>query len=163
MRLLHTFLIELLIDLMKKIIALALLVSFVSFASAQTINASLVPEVVKKKMQEKYPEAKGLYWKQSDAGFVEANFTNDGRKCNAIFLTTGGWVSTDCEITAEEFPAAATAYLNDPKNADKVTKYYQSDTKAKGKQFSADVKNDGKSLQYIFDGEGNLIMKGPKN
>ncbi|MEO6168026.1 MAG: hypothetical protein ABIO46_13465 [Chitinophagales bacterium] len=148
---------------MRKIISFALLLSFASFASAQTINASLVPQVVKNKMQEKYPEAKGLYWRQSDAGFVEANFTDDGKKCNTIFLTTGGWVSTDCEITAEEFPAAATTYLSDPKNADKVTKYYQSDTKAKGKQFSADVKKAGKSLQYIFDGEGNLIMKGPKN
>lgn len=148
---------------MKKLVALALLVSFVSFASAQTINASLVPEAVKNKMKEKYPEAKGLYWRQSDAGFVEANFSNDGRKCNAIFLTTGGWVSTDCEITAEEFPAAAITYLNDPKNADKVSKYYQSDTKAKGKQFSADVKKGGQALQFIFDADGNLIMKGPKN
>ncbi|MGB3075554.1 MAG: hypothetical protein WBB36_09545 [Chitinophagales bacterium] len=148
---------------MKKILVLALLVSFVSYVSGQTINASLVPQVVKTKMQEKYPEAKGVYWKQSDAGFVESNFTNDGRKCNAIFLTTGGWVSTDCEITAEEFPATGASFLADPKNADKVTKYYQSDTKAKGKQFSADVKKDGKSLQYIFDADGNLIMKGPKN
>ncbi|MBK9732178.1 MAG: hypothetical protein IPO83_12985 [Chitinophagaceae bacterium] len=148
---------------MKKILVLALLVSFVSYVSGQTINASLVPQVVKTKMQEKYPEAKGVYWKQSDAGFVESNFTNDGRKCNAIFLTTGGWVSTDCEITVEEFPVIGATYLADPKNADKVTKYYQSDTKAKGKQFSADVKKDGKSLQYIFDADGNLIMKGPKN
>ena len=48
-------------------------------------------------------------------------------------------------------------------NADKVMKYYQSDTKAKGKQYSADVKKDGQSLQLIFDKDGTLIMKGPKN
>ena len=148
---------------MKKIIAIVALVVLTNYVSAQTINASLVPQVVKNKMQEKYPAAKGVYWKQSDAGFIEANFSDNGKKCNAIFLTTGGWVSTDCEITAEEFPAAASSYLSNPANADKVTKYYASDTKAKGRQYSADVKKDGKAMQFIIDGEGNLIMKGPKN
>lgn len=148
---------------MRKLLVIIVLVGMVNYVSGQTINASMVPQVVKTKMQEKYPAAKGVYWKQSDAGFIEANFSNDGRKCNAIFLTTGGWVSTDCEIPAEEFPALAITYLSDPANADKVTKYYQSDTKAKGMQYSADVKKDGKALQFIFDGEGNLIMKGPKN
>lgn len=148
---------------MKKVIAFVFLMSFAAITFAQTINASLVPEVVKTKLQEKYPAAKGLYWRQSDAGFIEANFTNDGKKCNALFVTTGAWVSTDCEISVEQFPANAKTYLDDPKNADKVTKYFESDTKAKGKQFSADVKKDGKALQIIFDSDGNLIMKGPKN
>jgi len=148
---------------MKKLIVICFLLGSAFTVSAQTINASVVPQVVKNKMQEKYPEAKGILWKQSDPGFVEVNFTNEGRKCNAIFLASGGWVSTDCEITVEEFPAAAKTYLDDPKNADKVTKYYQSDTKAKGKQYSADVKKGGKAMQFVFDKDGNLIMKGPKN
>lgn len=61
-------------------------------------------------------------------------------KMQCPFVTTGAWVSTDCEISVEQFPANAKTYLDDPKNADKVTKYFESDTKAKGKQFSADVK-----------------------
>lgn len=148
---------------MKNLIVFSFLVITVSFASAQTINSSIVPDVVKNKMKQKYPEAKGLVWKQSVAGFVEASFNNEGRKCTAIFLASGGWVSTDCEITAEEFPAAAKTYLNDPKNADKVTKYYKSDTKAKGLQYSADGKKNGKALQFVFDTTGNLIMKGPRD
>jgi hypothetical protein len=148
---------------MKKFLSILFLILSYSIASAQTINASLVPQVVKKKMQEKYPEAKGVVWKQSDPGFVEANFNNEDLKCNAIFLASGGWVSTDCEITVEEFPAAAVTFLNDSKNADKVSKYYKSETKAKGTQYSADVKKSGKAMQYIFDYQGNLIMRGPKN
>jgi len=146
----------------KKLIAFLLVSLSISFAHSQTVNASRVPEVVKNKMNEKYPDAKGLVWKQSDPGFVEANFKYEGRKCNAIFLASGGWVSTDCEITAEEFPAAAKTFLSDPKNADNVTKYFKSDTKAKGTQYSADVKKGGKSLEYIFNVQGDLIMKGPK-
>ena len=148
---------------MKKLIYAAVFVLASYVASAQTINPANVPQSVKNKMQDKYPEAKGLVWKQSDAGFVEANFSYEGRKCNAIFLASGGWVSTDCEITAEEFPEAARTFLADVKNADKVSKYYKSDTKAKGTQYSADAKKSGKSLQFIFDAQGNLIMKGPKN
>ena len=148
---------------MKKIFAFTFLILSAAIASAQTINASLVPEVVKNKMKEMYPGVKGLYWKQSDAGFVEANFSKDGKKCTTLFVTTGAWVSTDCEITAEQLPVNAKAYLDDPNHADKVTRYFESDTKAKGKQFSADIRKDGQSLQVIFDSEGNLIMKGPKN
>ena len=149
---------------LKGIISMSLLafVFSISFVQAQTINGGVVPKVVKDKMHEKYPDAKGLVWKQSDPGFVEANFKYEGRKCSAIFLASGGWVSTDCEITAEEFPAAAKTFLSDPKNADNVSKYYKSDTKAKGTQYSADVKKGGKSLEYIFNEQGDLIMKGPK-
>ena len=89
---------------MKKIIAFVFLMSFAAITFAQTINASLVPEVVKTKLQEKYPDSKIFYWRQSAAGFIEANFTNDGKKCNPLFVTTGSWVSTDCEKYFEQFP-----------------------------------------------------------
>jgi hypothetical protein len=148
---------------MKKVLSFLFFITCCSIASAQTINASLVPEIVKKKMEEKYPEAKGVVWKQSDAGFVEVNFNNQDIKCSALFLASGGWVSTDCETTMEEFPDTAVSFLSDPKNADKVSKYYRSETKAKGLQYSADVKKSGKAMLFIFDDKGNLIMKGPKN
>ena len=148
---------------MKKLFALALFVLSAQVLVAQTISPDRVPSTVKNKMEEKYPEAKGVLWRQSDPGFVEANFSNEGRKCSAIFLASGGWVSTDCEIEETEMPEAARAMLAKPENADKVSKYYRSETKAKGTQYSSDVKKGGKSLQYIFDKDGNLIMKGPKS
>ncbi len=131
--------------------------------AAQTINADLVPSVVKNKMQEKYPEAKGLYWRESAPGFVEANFSINKQKCNAIFVTTGAWVSTDFTITKEEFPQAASEYLANGSLADKVTRYYRSESKAKGTQYSADAKKDGTAFTFLFDKEGKLVMRGLKD
>ncbi|MEO5675733.1 MAG: hypothetical protein ABIQ74_13905 [Chitinophagales bacterium] len=145
---------------MRTIIFLLVTVFTFGMASAQTINADLVPSVVKNKMQEKYPEARGLYWRESGPGFVEANFTINKQKCNALFVTTGAWVSTDFTITREEFPQAASDYLNKEVSADKVTRYYRSESKAKGTQYSADAKKGGTAYTFLFDKEGKLVMKG---
>ena len=145
---------------MKKVIFLFIGIISFGTASAQTINADLIPPVVKNKMKEKYPDAKGLYWRESGPGFVEANFTINKQKCNAIFVTTGAWVSTDFTITKEEFPEAAYDYLTKVANAEKVTRYYRSESKAKGTQYSADAKKDGTAYTFLFDKEGKLVMRG---
>src|ERR1043165_6399643 len=109
---------------MKKVIILLVSVFFSGYVSAQTMNADHVPAIVKNKMQEKYPQANGLSWRESAPGFVEANFTLNKQKCNAIFATTGTWVSTELTIMKEEFPQAASDYLTTVALTDKVTRYY---------------------------------------
>jgi hypothetical protein len=148
---------------MKKAFIFILTVFTFGVSYAQTINADLVPAVVKNKMQEKYPEAKGLYWRESAPGFVEANFTLNKQKCNAIFVTTGAWVSTDFTITPEEFPKSAQDYLATASVADKVMRYYRSESKAKGTQYSADAKKDGTAYTFLFDKDGKIVMRGLKD
>lgn len=145
---------------MKTIIVMLLSTLVFSGASAQAVSEQYVPDILKNKMKEMYPTAKGTYWKQPMPGFMDAFFSIDKKKCNATFLVSGAWVSTDFEITAEEFPATASQYLST--HADKVTKYYRSETKAKGTQYSADGKVGSEVLQFIFDKDGNFLMKGPK-
>jgi len=108
-----------------------------------------------------FPEAKGIYYKQPMAGFIDAYFTVNKRKCNATFLVGGAWVSTDTEIPIEEFPDSANQYL--VAHTDKIMKYYRSESKAKGLQFSADAKINGDVMQFIFDEHGNYLMKGPRD
>lgn len=148
---------------MRNIIILFISIFSFGVASAQTINADLVPDVVKNKMQTKYPEARGLYWRESGPGFVEANFNLNKQKCNAIFVTTGAWVSTDFTITQDSFPKAASDYLMNVAFADKVTRYYRSESKAKGIQYSADAKKDGTIYTFIFDQDGKFVMRGLKD
>lgn len=148
---------------MRKIIILFVSIFSFGIVSAQTINADLVPDVVKQKMKDKYPEAKGLYWRASGPGFVEANFTVNKQKCNAIFVTTGAWVSTDFTILQTEFPQAASDYLTNVAFADKVIRYYRTESKAKGTQYSADAKKDGTIYTFIFDKDGKIVMRGVKD
>jgi len=148
---------------MRTIIILFISIFSFGIVSAQTINADLVPDVVKNKMQTKYPEARGLYWRESGPGFVEANFSLNKQKCNAIFVTTGAWVSTDFTIAQSEFPQAASDYLKNVAFADKVIRYYRSESKAKGIQYSADAKKDGITYSFIFDQDGKIVMRGVKD
>lgn len=149
---------------MKKLFGFILLSLLFSYSFAQTaIAPANVPEILKEKMKEKYPDAKGLYWEQPMPGFVDANFTIDKKQCTATFTPSGSWVSTDFEIDGATFPDSATNYLMHKEGVTKITRYYRNESKAKGVQFSADAKKDGKTFQYIFNKEGRLIMKGKKD
>ena len=147
---------------MKIFLSTAALVLSLFFASAQSaISEQYVPDHLKKKMMEMYPDAKGVYWKQPMPGFMDAYFSLNKKKCNATFQVSGAWVSTDFEIDAADFPATATQYLTS--HTDKVSRYYRSESKAKGTQYTADAKVGGEVLQFIFDKDGNYLMKGPRD
>ncbi|MFI5135004.1 MAG: hypothetical protein ACHQD9_04035 [Chitinophagales bacterium] len=146
---------------LKSIFASFVLLIVVASASAQVISEQYVPDILKKKMTDMYPEAKGTYWKQPMPGFMDAYFSLNKRKCNATFQVSGAWVSTDFEIPAEEFPDSAKQYLT--AHTDKVLKYYRSESKSKGLQFSADGKINGEVMQFIFNKDGSYLMKGPRD
>ncbi|MBS1658468.1 MAG: hypothetical protein JST18_10295 [Bacteroidetes bacterium] len=143
-----------------------LLLIFISFitissAGAQAISEQYIPEIVKKKVAEMYPEAKGVYWKQPMPGFLDAYFTLNKRKCNATYQVSGAWVSTEFEVPVEEFPDSAKQYL--AAHTTKVTRYYRSESKAKGVQYAADAKEGNSVMQFIFTKEGGYLMKGPRD
>lgn len=146
---------------MKSIFTVLSLLIAVSATSAQAISEQYIPEIVKKKVAEMYPEAKGVYWKQPMPGFLDAYFTLNKRKCNATYQVSGAWVSTEFEVPVEEFPDSAKQYL--AAHTTKVTRYYRSESKAKGVQYAADAKEGNSVMQFIFTKEGGYLMKGPRD
>ncbi|HYV94887.1 MAG TPA: hypothetical protein VE978_24140 [Chitinophagales bacterium] len=147
---------------MKKYVLIFLSVLGVLSTSAQqAISDQYIPDILKNKMATMYPDAKGIYWKQPMPGFMDAYFSINKHKCNATFQVTGAWVSTDFEIDPADFPDTASQYLT--QHVDKVSRYYRSESKAKGIQYSADAKVGGEVLQFIFDKEGHYLMKGPRD
>ena len=149
---------------MKNIIIILIGLFAVSNTFAQaTISEQYVPAILKDKMKEMYPEAKGVYWKQPMPGFMDSYFTLNKMKCTCTFAVSGAWVSTDIEILETEFPPAAMDYLNNTAKADKISRLYRVETKAKGTQYAADAKVAGDAMQYVFDKDGALIMKGPRD
>jgi len=147
---------------MKKITIFLLSVFSFGIVFAQTNSANIVPAAAKSKLQEKYPEAKTVSWKESSQGFVEANFTLNKQKCNATFSTAGDWVSTDFTITKEEFPQAASSYLANVSYTNNVTRYYRTDAKDKGTQYAADAKINDHMYTFTFDKDGKFVMRGIK-
>ena len=146
---------------MKKYVLLLLSFFAVVSVSAQAISEQYIPEIVKKKVVEMYPEAKGTYYKQPMPGFLDAYFSLNKKKCNATYQVSGAWVSTDFEISPEEFPDSAKQYL--AIHSDKILKYYRSESKSKGLQYSADAKVNDQTLQFIFSKNGDFLLKGPRD
>lgn len=146
---------------MKKLLFIVVMIAAAGIAKSQVVSEQYVPEILKNKMKELYPEAKGTYWKQPMPGFMDAYFNLNKQKCVATFQVTGALVSTDFEIPAEEFPDSAKQYLT--AHSDKILKYYRSESKSKGTQYSADAKINNQVMQFIFNNEGGYLMKGPRD
>lgn len=127
----------------------------------QTISEQYVPEIVKAKLRKMYPEAKGVYWRQPMPGFLDAYFVLNKKKANATFQVGGDWVSTEFEIDSMELPDTIRHYLS--RNTEKITRCYLVKTKASGKQYAADARQNGEHLSFVFDSTGYLIMKGPRD
>src|SRR6185436_11600846 len=97
---------------MKKISAL-LLFSFFTFhfSSAQMVDPKYVPESVKKKFEIKFPDVTGVSWTQDEPGFINANFSLDKHRVLAMFVTNGGWISTETTLKETEFPTEAISWI----------------------------------------------------
>ncbi|MCS6991681.1 MAG: PepSY-like domain-containing protein [Chitinophagales bacterium] len=143
------------------ILLCAALVPALQLKAQQTISEQYIPEIVKQKFYNMYPEAKGAYWKQPMPGFLDVYFVYHKKKANATFLVSGDWVSTEFEIDIVELPATVRQYLDS--QADKITRCYLVKTKASGTQYAADARAGGEYLSFVFDSTGNLIMKGPRD
>ena len=148
---------------MKKILLITLSIFSIGIVSAQTSNTNVVPAAAKSKMSTMYPAAKGVSWSQSAKGSFESAFTLNKQQCTATFANTGEWVSTDFTITKAEFPQAASTYLTNVGYTENVTRYYRTESKAQGTQYSADAKINGTMYTFIFDQDGNLVMRGLKD
>jgi hypothetical protein len=146
---------------MKSLLLLLGLLMAAATMWAQAISEQYIPEVLIKKMEEMYPAAKGTYWKQPMPGFMDAYFTLNKKKCNATFQAGGAWISTEFEVEPQEFPETARQYL--AVNSSKVTRYYRSESKAKGTQYAADAKTENGIMQFIFTSEGSYLMKGTRD
>ena len=48
-------------------------------------------------------------------------------------------------------------------HTDKILKYYKSESKSKGTQYSADAKTSDQVMQFIFNKDGSYVMKGPRD
>lgn len=144
---------------MKKIFlsVIGLVCVFLS-ANAQVIREADVPSSVKSKMTQMFPDANAAVWKNDMPGFLSVDFVQAKTRKTATFTSSGGWVSTEVSIKPEEFPAAASTYVNANYPDGKMTQCVKAETSTK-KTYECRVKSKGTQYELVFDETGNLTMK----
>jgi hypothetical protein len=87
--------------------------------SSSTLSAQIrkIPAEVTDSFNGKYPDAKGVEWRDRLTGF-SATFTLDNTTYLASFDNKGEWQNTEHEIQQEELPSAVTDGLEKSKYAE---------------------------------------------
>lgn len=137
---------------MKKLILFAIAIATVSFASAQKVQETEVPTVVKAGLQKQYPAVKNVKWEKEDGNY-EASFKKEQTEYSVTLTSQGSVVETEVAIAFEALPAPAKDYVHSH-YADKEIKETAKITNAKG-TVTYEVEIDGKDL--IFDHSGKFL------
>ena len=136
---------------MKKTIIVALLFAVMD-ASAQKMDASKVPDAVKKAFTGKASSATDVKW-EKEKGNYEANYKLGNQKKSSAFAPGGAWLETENSIAVTALPAAATEYLAKNYNGQKIKEAAQI-TMANGEnRYEAEIKG----TDVIFDAKGTFI------
>lgn len=97
---------------MKKILMMSALVAVVGFsASAQKLDASKVPDAVKKSFAKNYPLATAK-WEKEGLKF-EANFKQNGNTMSALFQPNGIMTETEITVKVSELPTPVLTYVKE--------------------------------------------------
>lgn len=137
----------------KSVMTIALIMlSFVSFA--QKTKEQNVPQVIKKALSEKFPNAKNVKWDKEENNF-EASFKNNNIDNSILFNANGKIIETEIAIEVNQLPKNALQYLNDNFKNQKVKEAAKIITEKGNLIYEAEIK--GKDL--FFDKNGNFITK----
>jgi hypothetical protein len=139
---------------MKRLIFILTLMVSITLVKAQEVSEKGVPSAVRLVFQQKYPNVKSVKW-EKEKGDYEAGFKKGKINYSVLINASGHIIETEVEISAEELPADAKAYVvkNYPhkkiKEAAKITDARNS--------VSYEAEVDGRDL--IFDNTGKFLKE----
>jgi len=140
---------------MKTFLFILLQVAFCTLLVAQAkIKAADIPAVVKKSLQEKYPEAIKIKWTREGAGY-EADFDFKDSEISVTLDPQGQIIETEQEIEFSALSDAIRVYMQKNFSGKKI-KETTTITDSKGTiNFEVAVKK----IDLIFDKSGALLKK----
>ncbi len=136
----------------KKNLLLSALIATAGFsATAQKINATKVPDIVKASFAKQYPGVTATW--EKEGGKYEAGFKKNNHNMSALFEVNGTMTESEVTIKVTELPHAVAGYVKEHYKG-KTIKEGAKITKADGTiNFEAEV--DGKDV--MFDDKGNFL------
>ena len=137
----------------KSVMTIALIMlSFVSFA--QKTKEQNVPQIIKKALNEKFPNAKNVKWDKEENNF-EASFKNNNIDNSILFNTNGKIIETEIAIEVNQLPKNALKYLSDNFKNQKVKEAAKIITEKGITIYEAEIQGN----DFFFDENGNHITK----
>jgi len=95
---------------MKKLLSIVSVVLLTSCANAQKVDASKVPDAVKKSFAKNFTGVSPAKWDKEGKDY-EASFKKDGHDMSALFMIDGMLMETETDIAVNELPSAITDYV----------------------------------------------------
>lgn len=132
-------------DIMKKILILAVFTFATIEVNAQKMTADKVPSAVRESFTKQYPNAKSAKWDKEAAGY-EASFKMDGKDMSIVFDAKGMEKEVETDIKFSELPMPVQTALKGKKvkEAAIIKKggktYYEAEVGGKDLLFEADGK-----------------------
>jgi hypothetical protein len=138
--------------------ALALLLAFGNNTFAQLRK---IPSEVTDAFSEKYPQAKGVEWKDKLSAF-SAGFNLDDKHYLASFSNKGEWQNTEQDIEESELPAVIKDSYGKTKYADwKINKVTKIELPDNVLQYRVEIgSGDIKKRRLLFNTDGRLLKDG---
>ena len=139
---------------MKKYLLVVLpVLAFSNILSAQKIDESKVPALVKQAFIQKYPGVSGK-WEKEDVNY-EVNFKNNNSVMSAVIDTKGTILETETDIAVKDLPTAITEYIKSHYKGAAI-KEAALIVKAGGESmFEAEVNK----MDLLFDRDGKFIKE----
>ncbi len=143
---------------MKKLIILFVFAIFALGANAQKQKQANVPDAVKAKFAEMFPNVKNVKWEKEKANY-EAEFEVQKVETSAEFDATGAWLQTETHLDVDKLPDAIKDYLTKNLAGKKIAEASVINLANGSVCFEAEVgQND-----YLFDEGGNFLSAEPKD
>jgi hypothetical protein len=116
-----------------------------------------VPQAVKTALAQKFPNAKVEKWAKEKDGSFEAEFDVKGKDQSANFSATGEWLETESEIEKSEIPQPVLTAFYAKFGQIKIKEACKIEFPNKPMQYELEYKKELKTMEAIFDAEGNLL------
>ncbi|MEQ9425544.1 MAG: PepSY-like domain-containing protein [Cyclobacteriaceae bacterium] len=134
--------------------ALAALI-LASCSNDEGINIDQIPTEVISDFEGRHPGNSGITWER-EGNYYEAEFFENGLEKEIVYDLDGNWIQSECEMSMDDVPAAAIAYIevNYPgASLDKA----EAITRPDGDYVEVEITDGKKEYELLFDLDGNFI------
>lgn len=137
---------------MKKLVVLFAFTLILNGVNAQKQNEADVPDAVKAKFAEMFPDVKNIKWEKEKTNY-EAEFEVQKVETSAEFDESGAWLQTETHLDADKLPDSIKDYFAKKLPGKKIAEASVVSLANGSVCFEAEVEN----TDYIFDEGGNLL------
>jgi hypothetical protein len=147
---------------MKKIITFMLMgifcISVIAQENEMEEKGTEATPVVKAAFQKDYPNVKNVEWSAEKSDF-EAEFKLNGLDCSANYNQAGKLVEFEQSVKHDQLPKAAQEYIAKNYPNLKITEAAKITDEKNAVSFEAELNENGKAFDLIFDANGKFLSK----